>query len=89
MMHTGQQPSNRLHLTSVDIKGYRSIRSIRFPIHQLTVFVGNNGVGKTNLYRGLNLLRNAADSTITHSIMKEGGVESVLWAGRRRRNRSY
>ena len=86
MMYTGQQPSNRLRLTSVDIKGYRSIRSIRFPIHQLSVFVGQNGVGKTNLYRGLSLLRNAADRTITHAIMKEGGVESVLWAGRRQRN---
>ena len=86
MMHAGQQPSNRLRLTSVDIKGYRSIRSIRFPVHQLTVFVGKNGVGKTNLYRGLSLLRDAADSSITHAITKEGGVESVLWAGRRRRS---
>ncbi len=73
-------------LTFVDIKGYRSVRSIRFPINQLTVFVGKNGVGKTNLYRGLSLLHSAADSTITHTIMKEGGVGSVLWAGRRQRN---
>ena len=73
-------------LTFVEIKGYRSVRSIRFPVDQLTVFVGKNGVGKTNLYRGLSLLNSAAGGTITHSIMKEGGVESVLWAGRRQRN---
>ena len=73
-------------LTFVEIKGYRSIRSIRFPVDRLSVFVGKNGVGKTNLYRGLSLLNSAADSTITHSIMKEGGVESVLWAGRRQRH---
>ena len=32
---------------------YRSLRSIRFPTGRLTVFVGANGVGKTNLYRAL------------------------------------
>ena len=36
---------------------YRSLRSIRFPTGRLTVFVGANGVGKTNLYRALQLPR--------------------------------
>jgi predicted ATPase len=36
--------------------GYRSLRAIRFPVGRLTVFVGANGVGKTNLYRALQLL---------------------------------
>jgi predicted ATPase len=36
---------------------YRSLRSIRFPTSRLTVFVGANGVGKTNLYRALQLPR--------------------------------
>ena len=36
---------------------YRSLRSIRFPTGRLTVFVGANGVGKTNLYRALQLLQ--------------------------------
>ena len=33
--------------------GYRSLRAIRFPLRRLSVFVGANGVGKTNLYRAL------------------------------------
>lgn len=66
------------------IRGYRSIRSLFLPIERCSVFVGPNGVGKTNLYKALALLRAAADGTITRAIAEEGGIESVLWAGPRR-----
>ena len=72
-------------LTSVTIQGYRSIRSLTLPVEDCSVFVGANGVGKTNLYKALGLLRCAAEGTITRAIAEEGGVESVLWAGARRR----
>src|SRR5262245_66229896 len=49
------------------------------------MFVGANGVGKTNLYKALGLLRSAADNTLTRAIAEEGGIESVLWAGKRRK----
>jgi len=48
-----------MSVTEIGITGFRSIRSIRFPLRQLTVLVGSNGVGKTNLYRSLELLRAA------------------------------
>jgi predicted ATPase len=73
-------------LTAVTIRGYRSVRSLHLPIETCAVFVGPNGVGKTNLYKALGLLRCAADGTITRAIAEEGGVESVLWAGPRRRS---
>jgi predicted ATPase len=72
-------------LTAVTIKGYRSVRSLFLPIETCSVFVGPNGVGKTNLYKALGLLRCAADSSITRAIAEEGGIESVLWAGSRKR----
>jgi predicted ATPase len=72
-------------LSSVEIEGYRSLRSLQFPVEQLSVFVGRNGVGKTNLYRALHLLQCAAAGSITRAIMAEGGIGSVLWAGPRRR----
>ena len=77
-----------MRLTAVSIQNYRSIRKIRFPIGPLTVLVGRNGVGKTNLYRALHLLHAAALGTITEEIAAEGGMESVLWAGGRRKNDS-
>ena len=63
---------------------YRSLRSIRFPAEPLTVFVGANGVGKTNLYRALQLLQASAAGTLSRELAAEGGMESAVWAGRRR-----
>lgn len=74
-------------LSAVTIRGYRSIRSLFLPIEACSVFVGANGVGKTNLYKALALLRGAANGTITRAIAEEGGIESVLWAGKRRAGR--
>jgi len=63
---------------------YRSLRSIRFPTGRLTVFVGANGVGKTNLYRALQLLQASAAGTLARELASEGGMESAFWAGKRR-----
>ncbi|WP_316191096.1 AAA family ATPase [Bradyrhizobium sp. SZCCHNS2096] len=71
-------------LSAVHIENYRSVRHLWLPVEQLTIFVGANGVGKTNLYKALALLRAAAEGNITRAIAEEGGLESVLWAGRRR-----
>ncbi|SOE62923.1 hypothetical protein SAMN05414139_02212 [Burkholderia sp. D7] len=32
------------------VEGYRSLQRIVFPVHKLNVFIGGNGVGKTNPY---------------------------------------
>lgn len=66
-------------------RGYRSLQSIAYPMSGLDVFVGANGVGKTNLYRALELLQSAAGNTLALELAKEGGLLSALWAGRRKR----
>lgn len=70
-------------LSAVNIKNYRSVRNLWLPVEQLSIFVGANGAGKTNLYKALALLRGAADGTISRAIAEEGGLNSVLWAGPR------
>lgn len=74
-------------LAFVSIQGYRSVRNLTFPVEPCGVFVGANGVGKTNLYKGVGLLQAAARGTITRAVAEEGGIESVLWAGPRRRGK--
>ena len=71
-------------LTSITIENYRSVRDLTLPVEQLSLFIGANGVGKTNLYKALALLQAAAHGTLTRAIAEEGGIESVLWAGPRR-----
>ena len=70
-------------ISALDITGYRSIRRIRLPLRRLTVLVGGNGVGKTNLYRALELLQASARGTLADEIAKEGGLSSIFWAGGR------
>ncbi|KGT78042.1 ATPase [Bradyrhizobium japonicum] len=71
--------------TEIAISNYRSIRRLSIPIHPLSVFVGENGVGKSNLYKSLSLLRDAASGRITRTIADEGGLNSVCWSGIRKR----
>jgi predicted ATPase len=75
-----------MRIREVSISGYRSLRAIRFPVGGLTVFVGANGVGKTNLYRALQLLQASAAGTLSRELASEGGMQSALWAGKRRTN---
>jgi predicted ATPase len=73
-----------LSLTDIEIVGFRSVRAIRFPVRRLSVLVGGNGVGKTNLYRALELVHAAARGTLAEEIAREGGMASVFWAGERK-----
>jgi predicted ATPase len=62
--------------------GYRSLKQIAYPMSRLDVFVGANGVGKSNLYRSLELLRGAAANTLGHDLAREG-LDLAIWAGAR------
>lgn len=67
-------------------ENYRSLRSIRMDLGQVNLFVGENGTGKSNLYRSLQLVQAAARGTLAQEIAAEGGMASALWTGRRRPN---
>ncbi|MGB3024764.1 AAA family ATPase [Paradevosia shaoguanensis] len=73
-----------MSVTDIHIAGYRSIHKIRFPVEKLSVMAGGNGVGKTNLYRSLELLHAAALGTLSEEIAREGGLPSLMWAGGRK-----
>lgn len=73
-----------LTLKEVSTSGYRSLRAITYPVSALEVFVGANGVGKTNLYRGLELLQAAAANRLGLVLAREG-LSSAFWAGPRRK----
>ena len=72
-----------LLVREMEVEHYRSLRRIRFPAERLTVFQGANGVGKTNLYRALQLIQAAAAGTLARELAAEGGMPSVFWAGPR------
>lgn len=72
-----------LRVCEFSASGYRSLQRIAYPMSRLDVFVGANGVGKSNLYRALELLRGAAANTLGHDLAREG-LDLAMWAGVRR-----
>jgi len=68
-------------LQTIAIRGYRSLRDVVLPLARLTVITGANGTGKSSLYRALRLLADCGRGEVIGSLAREGGLESVLWAG--------
>lgn len=76
-------------LRSMFAQNYRSLRSLRMDLAHVNVFIGENGVGKSNLYRGLQLVQAAVRGTLAHEIAAEGGMASALWSGPRREEKNF
>ena len=71
-----------MQLTACEIAGYRSLRAVRLPLGPVSVLLGENGAGKTNILTSLQLLQAAATGPICRTLVDEGGLGRVLWAGR-------
>src|SRR4051812_26119439 len=76
-------------LRELRVTGYRSLREISLGLAPLTVVVGTNGSGKTNLYQALQLLASAAQGTLAQSLAAQGGLPSAMWAGPRRKQEGH
>lgn len=68
-------------LTTLAVANYRSLLKLTIPLGQINVITGPNGSGKSNLYRALRLLAETAQSGVVNALAREGGVQSVFWAG--------
>jgi len=68
-------------LQTFAVANYRSLRDLKLALSPLTVVTGANGSGKSNLYRALRLLAQAADGRLAEALALEGGIPSVQWAG--------
>ena len=72
-------------INRIAVAGYRSICDLQVRLKQLTIVRGPNGSGKSNLYKALRLLARTAQGGLPLAIAQEGGMPSILWAGRRKK----
>ncbi|HSD86926.1 MAG TPA: AAA family ATPase [Kofleriaceae bacterium] len=68
-------------ITTLAFGNYRSLRDLRLSVGGLTVITGGNGTGKSNVYRALRLLVDAANGELARALAREGGLPSAMWAG--------
>lgn len=66
---------------SLAVAGYRSLRDVAVRLGHVTVVTGENGSGKSSLYRSLRLLADCALGEVVGALAHEGGLASALWAG--------
>jgi predicted ATPase len=65
-------------ISELNIVGYRSIAEMNLRLNQVNVITGQNGSGKSNLYKAVHLLAQAAKGQLTQSFAEEGGSPSAL-----------
>src|ERR1700710_1571278 len=72
----------RLH--RLEIHNYKSLRNVAIEPTPLSVFVGPNAVGKTNLADALDFLGHAYSWGLERAVAYKGGYESICFRDVRR-----
>ena len=72
-MFEGTAPLQKIH-----IKNFLSLRDVELPLKRLTVLVGPNACGKSNLMKALRLLRKMM---IDEELPSVKTIQESLWAG--------
>jgi predicted ATPase len=70
-------------LDSLDVDGYKSIRSARINLGPINVLIGANGSGKSNLVGLFGLLADLADRRLQFHVARHGGANALLHFGQK------
>ncbi len=70
-----------LRLRSLAAENYKSLRQFRLEVQDLTVFLGANGVGKSNIFDALRFIKDRVERGFGNALVARGGMESCAWRG--------
>jgi len=70
-----------MKIKQLDVKGFRSLKDVSWQPDDLNVVIGQNGTGKSNLLRMLELICASAQGRLSKYIQAAGGMEPILWDG--------
>lgn len=69
-------------LTRFTVRGFKTLRDLSLPLSPVTLLVGANNVGKTNVVRALELLATAVTTgSLSRAIREAGGTTAILTEG--------
>lgn len=71
-------PEMRTFLKTIHIENFRSLRDVALPLKPLTVLVGSNASGKSNVLRALVMLN---EMMIDEKLLLASNIQTLLWAG--------
>lgn len=70
-------------LNKIKIKNFKSIREADIDLKNLNIFIGGNGVGKSNFIGVFKLLNNIIEQNLQNYVGKSGGADNILYFGRK------
>lgn len=68
-------------ITSIEIKNYKSLRDVTIPLQPLTVLVGPNAAGKSNILDCLAFVADIVREGLRGALGRRGGFSDVVWGG--------
>ncbi|TBH17650.1 AAA family ATPase [Thermus thermamylovorans] len=71
-------------LSRFKAKNYKSLHQVDLPLERLTVLVGRNGAGKSNVVDALRFVADALNVRLEYALRERGGVEEVRRRASRR-----
>jgi predicted ATPase len=77
-----------MRITSVEIKGYRSLYDVTVLPGDLTVLTGKNNSGKTNFVEAIDFLAEVYRYNLESAISRKGGIENIFHRRMARSRRS-
>ncbi|QTN45561.1 AAA family ATPase [Ectopseudomonas mendocina] len=63
-------------LKSIEVSGFKSIKKQKIELGRINVFIGSNGVGKSNILEAVGMLSAAMSGSISYPILAAKGVRS-------------
>ncbi|MBX3388047.1 MAG: AAA family ATPase [Phycisphaeraceae bacterium] len=64
-------------ITRLALRNYKSVESCEIEFAPLTILVGRNGVGKSNILDSLRFTTDAVNTTLEFAIRERGGIDQV------------
>jgi predicted ATPase len=72
-----------MSLLRLEVEGFKSLKEVSWEPGALNVIIGPNGSGKSNLLDLLHMIRSAAVGDLSDFVHFNGGIEALVWDGRR------